>query len=81
MSDKKRMKNNVFTNQLEIFFGKFPETMTEWLERLAKKTGRFSVTTLKNWISKLVKQLISVSNPTTQAIDFWLDSILGGYVI
>jgi hypothetical protein len=25
--------------------------------------------------------LNSVSNPTTHAVDFWLDSILGGYII
>jgi hypothetical protein len=36
--------------------------------------------TLKNWTLELVKQLNSVSNPTTRAIDSWLDSVLGGYV-
>jgi hypothetical protein len=28
----------------------------------------------------LIKQLNSVSNPTTPAVDFWLDSVLGGYI-
>jgi hypothetical protein len=34
----------------------------------------------RNWTPELVRQLNSVSNPTTREIDFWLDSVLGGYV-
>jgi hypothetical protein len=36
---------------------------------------------LRNWTPKLVRQLDSVSNQTSRAIDFWMDSILGGYII
>jgi hypothetical protein len=35
---------------------------------------------LRNWTPELVRQLNYVSNPTTRAVDFWLDSILGGYI-
>jgi hypothetical protein len=35
---------------------------------------------LRNWTPELVRQLNFVSNATTQPIDFWLDSIVGGYV-
>jgi hypothetical protein len=80
MSDKKWMQKYVFTDLHEIFFGEFPKILTEWLERLVEKTGRFSVAAPKNWTPELVKQLNSVSNPTTRAVDFWLDSVLGGYV-
>ena len=34
----------------------------------------------RNWTLELVRQLNFVSNPTTREIDFWLDSVLGGYV-
>jgi hypothetical protein len=34
----------------------------------------------KNWTLELVRKLDLVSNPTTQAVDFWLDNVLGGYV-
>jgi hypothetical protein len=80
MSDKQWMQRYVFTDLHEIFFGKFPKILTEWLERLVEKTGRFSVVASKNWTPELVRQLNSISNPTTRAIDFWLDSVLGGYV-
>jgi hypothetical protein len=35
---------------------------------------------LRNWTPELVIQLNSVSNQTTHVVDFWLDSILGGYI-
>jgi hypothetical protein len=47
---------------------------------LVEKTRRFSVGAPKNWTPELVRQVNLVSNPTTRAIDFWLDSVLGGYV-
>ena len=47
---------------------------------MVEKTRRFSVAAPKNWTRELVRQLNLVSNPTTLAIDFCLDSVLGGYV-
>jgi hypothetical protein len=71
----------VFRYLREIYFGEFLVILIEWLERLVEKTGRFSATMTRNWTPELVRQLNSVSNPTTRAIFFWLDSVLGGYVI
>jgi hypothetical protein len=81
MSDKQWMQRYVFTDLHEIFFGEFPKILTKWLERMVEKTGRFSVAAPKNWTPKLVRQLNSVSNTTTRAVLFWLDSVLVGYVI
>jgi hypothetical protein len=47
MSDKKWMQRYVFTDLHEIFFGEFPKILTEWLERLVEKIGRFSVAAAK----------------------------------
>ena len=55
MSEEQWMQKYVFTDQHEIFFGKFLEILTEWLERLVEKMGRFSVAAPKNWASKLVR--------------------------
>ena len=79
-SDKQWMQMYVFMDLHEIFFGEFPKKLTEWLERLVEKTWSFSVPTPKNWTHELVTHLNSVSNPTTRAIDFWLDSVPWGYV-
>jgi hypothetical protein len=79
MSDKKWLQKYVFTYFHEIFFGEFPIILTEWLERLVEKMRRFNTAMPRNWTPKLVRQMNCVSNPTAQAIDFWLDSVLGGY--
>jgi hypothetical protein len=80
MSDKQWMQRYVYTYLHEIFFGEFPIILTEWLERLVEKTGSFRATSSRNWTLELVRQLNSISNPTTRVVDFWLDNILGGYI-
>jgi hypothetical protein len=81
MSNKKWMQRYVFTYLHEIFFGEFPKIMTEWLGRVLEKIGRFSVATSKNLTRELVRQMNSISNPPNRAVHFWLDSVLGDYLI
>jgi hypothetical protein len=60
------MKREQETSDLhEIVFVKFPKILTEWLERLVEKIGRFSALVPKNWTPELVRQMNLVSNPTT----------------
>jgi hypothetical protein len=80
MSDKQWIQRYVFTYLHEIFFGEFPVILIEWLEILVEKIRRFGAIAPRNWNPKLVINLNIVSNPTTRAIDFWLDNVLGGYV-
>jgi hypothetical protein len=39
------------------------------------------MTVLRNCNPELVRQLNYVCNPNTRAVDYWLDNILGGYII
>jgi hypothetical protein len=80
MSNEQWMQKYVYTYLHEIFFGEFPIILTEWLEILVEKTGRYQNDAPRNWTPELVRQLNFVSNNTSRAIDFWLDSILGGYI-
>ena len=77
MSNEQWMKMYVYTKMHENFFGEFPIILTEWLETLVENTGRFQTAALRNWTAELVRKLNYVSN---KAVDFWLDSILGGYI-
>jgi hypothetical protein len=70
MSDKQLLQRYVFTDLHEIFFSKFLVILTEGLEILVEKNGRFNIIAPGKWTPKLVRQLNYVSNPTTQAIDF-----------
>jgi hypothetical protein len=80
MSEKQWMQRYVYTDLHEIFFGEFPIILTEWLERLVEKEGRYRAASPRNWTHKLVRKMNYVSNPTTPAVDFWLDNILRGYI-
>jgi hypothetical protein len=80
MSDKQWMQRYVYTYLYEIFFGEFPFILTEWIEILVDKNGRYRATTSRNWTLELVRQLNYISNPTNHAVEFWLDSLLGGYI-
>jgi hypothetical protein len=35
---------------------------------------------LRNWTPELIQQVNVVRNKTSHTIDYWLDSVLGGYV-
>jgi hypothetical protein len=74
------MQRYVYTKLHEIFFGEFSIILTNWLEILVENTGRYRDVASRNWNPKLVRQMNSVSNPTTRAIYFSLDNILGGYI-
>jgi hypothetical protein len=54
--------------------------LTEWLGRLVENVGRYKVEAPRNWTPELIRQLNTVSNKVSHAVDFWLSSILGGYV-
>jgi hypothetical protein len=71
----------VCTDLHEIFFGEFPIILTEWLEILLEKIGRYQVEALRNWTPELIRKLNTVSNKLSHAVDFWLNSILGVFSI
>jgi hypothetical protein len=77
MSDEQWMQRYVYTELHEIFFGEFLIILTEWLEILVENTGRYQLQCPRNWTPELVRQLNSVSNKTSRAVDFWLNNILG----
>lgn len=64
-----------------MFFREFPIILIEWLERLVENIGRCRAEALRNWTPELIRQLNTISNKVSRAIDFWLNSILGSYII
>jgi hypothetical protein len=70
----------VFIDLHEIFFGEFPIILTEWLERLVENVGRYQVEAPRNLTLELIRQLNKISNKVSLIVDFWLNSVLGGYI-
>ena len=53
----------------------------EWLSKLATQKRNFERGEPKEWNPQLIERLKRVRNPMSRALDFWIDSILEGYII
>ena len=80
LSNEHWLQRYVFTDLHEFFLGEFLIILIEWLKRLEETIGRFRAEVTRNWTPKLIKQLNTVSNKVSHAVDFWLNSILEGYI-
>ena len=47
---------------------------------MAKRQTNFQRREADKWSDQLVREVTSVSNTISRAIDFWVDSILQGYI-
>jgi hypothetical protein len=64
-----------------MFFVGFSNVLDEWLEKLVEKSGMtFRGGIPRIWTLELIRQVNTVSNWVSCVVDFWLDSILGGYI-
>ena len=52
----------------------------EWLSILATRSKKFQRREAVKWSVHLIYELTSVSNTIYRAVDFWVDSILQGYI-
>ena len=54
--------------------------MQEWLSELATWQTNFQRRGVAEWTDQLTQEVVQVSNAISRAVDFWIDSILEGYV-
>ena len=80
MSIENWINEHIYSNIHEIFFAEFPILLHEWLSILATKHPNFQRREIVEWSNHLVREVTSVSSPISRAIDFWVDSILQGYI-
>ena len=79
ISTKEWLQRYLFTDLHEFFFTKFPIIFYEWIAIIAKKKNCFKATpTIWNTVS--INHLKSVRNSISRVVDYWFDSILGGYI-
>ena len=70
----------IYSDIHEIFFVEFPIILHEWLSRLVTKKTNFQRRETVEWSDQLVREVTSISNTISRAVDFWVDSILQGYI-
>ena len=52
----------------------------EWLSRLERRQENFKRREVVEWSNQLVHKVTSVSNTISRDVDFWVNSILQGYI-
>jgi hypothetical protein len=69
----------MFSDLHEVFFCDFPHLLQEWLLRLKENHPTNRIRQLE-WNPVEITQLQQVNNKFTRAVDFWLDSIVAGFI-
>ena len=70
----------IYSNIHEVLFIEFPIVLYEWLTILATRKTNLRRQEVVKWSDQLVHEVTSVGNDISRAIDFWVDSILQGYI-
>jgi hypothetical protein len=76
----KYLDKYVFSDLHEVFFYDFPHVLQEWILRLKDNHPTNRIRKLK-WNLVEIVQLQQVNNKFTCIVDFWLDSIVAGFII
>ena len=79
LSTEDWLQKHIFTDIHTIFFVTYAYELYDWLSKLTdqnifkKKRNIF-------WTPELIQTVKSIDNPISRAIDFWLASLLEGFV-
>jgi hypothetical protein len=79
ITPRKYLDKYMFTDLHEVFFCDFPHLLQEWILRLKDNHATNRIRQL-DWTPVQVEQLQQVNNKFTRAVDFWLDSIVAGFI-
>ena len=80
VSIERWLDDYIYSDIHEIFV-EFPVLLHEWLVGLASRRTNYQTREINDWSNQLVQEITSVSNVVSRAVDFWVDSILQGYII
>jgi hypothetical protein len=73
------LQKHIFTDLHEIFFVTYAIELYDWLSKLADKNV-FKKKREVVWTPELIQTLKGVDNPISRAVDFWLASLLEGFI-
>ena len=80
LSVERWLDEYIYSDIHKIFFAEFPILLHELLVGLASRWANFQTRDISEWTDQLVQEVTSVSNSVSRAVDFWVDSILQGYI-
>ena len=79
MTTEAWLQKHIFTDLHEIFFVTYAIELYDWLSKLADKHV-FKKKRDIVWTPELIQILKNVDNPISRAVDFWLASLLEGFI-
>ena len=80
LSTEDWLQRYIFTDLHEIFFATFPFELHAWLSRLAKNKTSTRSNKPAEWTPEAIQRLKRTDNPISREVDFWLNSLLEGFV-
>ena len=75
------LQKYIYTNVHEVFFATFPSELYSWLVRLAACSAQIQSDKPTEWNHEAVQRLKNTDNTLSRAVDFWLTSLLSGFII
>ena len=79
MSTEDWLQKHISSDIHAIFFATYGDELYNWLSKLTDK-NIFKKKRNIVWTSELIQTVQSLDNPITRAVDFWLASVLEGFV-
>ena len=79
LSTEDYLQKHIFTELHEIFFVTYANELYEWLSKL-NNNHVFKMKRNIVWTPKLIEILKRVDNLISRAVDFWLASLLEGFI-
>ena len=73
------LQKDIFTDLHEIFFATYANELYHWLSKLTDK-NIFKKKRNIVWTPELIHTMRSIDNPISRAVDFWLASLLEGFI-
>jgi len=81
MSKKERFYRYLYTEEHKVFFCSSSCELYEWLAKFADGQPTWKLDNPILWTLELVKHLERSENKVVKAINYWINSILGRFII
>ena len=79
LSTEDWLQKHIFTDLHEIFFATYANEFYDWLSNLTNNNV-FNKKRNIVWTPELIQTVKNLDNPITRTVDFWLASVLEGFV-
>ena len=74
------LQRYLFTDLHESFFAMFASQLYAWLSRLVENETFSQRVRPTEWTLEAIQRLEQIDNPISRAVDYWLNSLLEGFV-